>query len=180
MLNTGIFCRSALFPRCAKGGTFDEAALLQFSDVNRDGKFYALSLASRFLLKNDEGAHGYGRRTAAAANNGILARTGSEPSPENKVHYVGFYDLEYGALKRIELEYYKSGLVRKAEHGETAHFQVEWHLSSAAATLNVKEKVLRKDRSAARTMISFLLKGPIKEENIPAELEAFELPTLPR
>lgn len=180
MLNSGVFCRSALHPRCGKNGIFDEAQLLHFSDVHRDGQFYALSIASRFLLRDEEGAHGYGHRTAAVANRGIRERTGEDPTPESRVHYLGFYDLDYVAVRKIDLEFYDAGFSRVPEHGEAAHFQIEWRLKARQGEALAKDKALRKDRSAARTKLSFLLRGPFKVASASCEVDNFELPTLPR
>jgi len=180
MFEGDTVCRAVLYPRCAKNGSFDEAALLQFGDVYRDGKMYALSLASRFLLKDEDGAHGYGRRAAGVANGIFAEKHGAEPVGEDRVHYLGFYDIEYGPLSRVSLEHYHSELTWKVEHGEQAHFQLEWVLTSDLPPGNKTEKVLRKDRSAARTIISFLLSGPVRDPEVDSDLLPFDLPNLPR
>lgn len=180
MLNGDKLCRSALYPRCAKNGVFDEAALLQFSDVNRDGKTFALSLASRFILKTVDEAHGYGRRTATRANDGIKQRNGGEdPNEDERVHYLGFYDMYYGDLQKVSLEHYRSNVRWYLENGEQAHFQMEWHLQTTLAPGNRTDKALRKDRSIARTVMASFLIGPF-EDPVVARVADFDLPTLPK
>jgi hypothetical protein len=184
MLDGDLVCRSVLFPRCAKNGQFDETALVNFTDVERDGSFYALSVASRFILRDETGAHNYGIRTADAANRGIAIRTGRAPLADEEVHYVGFYDLLCGEIRSVPLGFYSSQIRWVLENGENAHFQIEWRRNGKVpeGPGNIDKK-LRKDRTAARTLIASKLRGPFKASTMPLSHLGdgnFELAELPR
>jgi hypothetical protein len=92
---------------------------------------------------------------------------------------MGFYDLNYGELRKVKLEHYSSQIRWRLENGEHAHFQVEWNLTYRGEITRPVEKLLRSDRAAARTMIAGMLKGPFKYDAVDPGVD-FELPELPR
>lgn len=178
----GLLCRAILFPKCAKDGVFDDLALLQLVDVNKDKTVYAMSLASRYLLRDEEGAHGYGSRTAQSINDAYENSRG-EPPPENKrTHYLGFYDVDKLSVLSLPISYYRVELKHKIEHGETAHFNFEMHPTDLQGT---NEKARRHDRNTAMLAMITRLRGPkrrvFNEGHEDAErLSSFQLPELPR
>lgn len=153
----GILCRAILFPKCAKEGVFDELALLQLIDINRDKTVYGMSLASRFLLRTDAGAHGYGERTARQMNADYERARGEEPPENKRVHYVGFYDVVKEAALSLPISHYRIELKHKIEHGEKSHFNFELHPLDLEGT---SDKQRRQDRNTAMYAMVKKLAGP--------------------
>lgn len=184
MFDQDLLCRAALYPKFAPAGVFDEAAFLSLHKIE-DGLWYAMSLASRYLLRTEEGAHGYGRRSANVANAAYRALKGHDPDPlVDKVYYLGFYDLPYWRLSTLPLECYRVEVRWLPEHGEDSHFQLELHRTNHE-TGKVADKRRRRDRTAALVILAMCLWGPRKydpslEDNYPDDLTSAILPDLPR
>lgn len=177
-MSKGWLCRAVLFPKCAKDGVFDDLALLQLVDVNKNKTVYAMSLASRYLLRDDDGAHAYGCRTAENINGAYEASNGSPPPDHKKTHYIGFYDVDKPNVLSLPTDHYHIELKHKVEHGERAHFNFEMHPTDLAGTT---EKIRRQDRNTAMYAMITKLHGPkrrpISNEHEDAErLTSFLLP----
>jgi hypothetical protein len=183
-MSKGLLCRSILYPKCSREGVFDDLALLQLVDVLGNKSVYALSLASRYLLRDEAGAHGYGVRTASRINDAYEARVGSPPPAEKKTFYLGFYDLQKNALKDVSPEHYRLTIRHFVEHDERAHFQLELEDRGLLGAGKANDRLRREDRNVAMMMVLSLLVGPRRRPDIqdgePGPLEWFELPTLPR
>ncbi|PQZ51913.1 hypothetical protein CQ052_05100 [Ochrobactrum sp. MYb15] len=179
MFNGDIVCRSALFPRFLANGVFDENLLLDVTS-NTDKSVYSISVGSRFILRDDNGAHRYGIRAAKLGNERFLRQKGRHPEPlVEKVHYVGFYDLICGDVRSVQMRFYRLGIVWKPEHGNDAHFQVDFTRNNVNAT----KKELRDERLFAISIIATFLKGPFRaidpeEVDLIDELMKIELPEL--
>ena len=177
----GVLCRAVLYPKCAKEGVFDDLALLQLVNEKKDKKVYGLSLASRYFLKDEQGAHGYGCRTAQNINSEYEKNRG-EPPPENKVtHYLGFYDVDKPSVLSLPTSHYRIELKHKIEHGERAHFNFEMHPTDFDGT---SDKARRQDRNTAMLAMITKLRGPSRRPlNGPDDsdrLASFHMPDLPR
>jgi hypothetical protein len=180
-MNRGILCRSIFYPKCARSGVFDELALLQLVDIHNNKSVYGLSLASRYLLRDEDGAHRYGRDTAVRMNEAYETRVGAPPSPEKKTVYLGFYDAPNESLKKVSLEYYELRIKHLVEHGERAHFQLELQDRGLLGTGKSNDKLRRDDRTVAMMKVLSFLSGPRRFSNEGNEVpDDFELPVLPK
>lgn len=175
------FCRAVLYPRFVVGGAFADEALLNFTKMD-DGTCYALSLASRFLLGTDEGAHRYGRHAAEVANARFADRLGRAPSPPTeKVYYLGFYDLVCKDVHHLPMNHYSVSLKWRPENGIDEHFQIEFQQKNTGGTARER----RSDRTAAIGILAKKMVGPQRAildgdlDGFRAELEFVELPTRP-
>lgn len=170
-----LLCRAVIFPKAWNNDIFDVEALLLFT--SEDSRRYALSLASRFLLQDLDGAHAYGCRAAAASNSRFREKNGREPNPiDEAAHYLGFYDLRFEALTGLRLNHYSVSVRWRYENGEDAHFQVEL---DPTGTGSKAER--RNDRTAMKGLVALCLIGPTRggcanDEAIAEELAALVLP----
>lgn len=181
----GWLCRSILFPKCAREGRFDPLALLLLNKVDNEGAVYALSLASKFVLRGEDGVHGYGIRTAARINEAYEMRNGGPPTDKKKTFYLGFYDALKHEYLSISSEHYNISLRYRLEHGERAHFQLELTNKGLLGTGKANDKTRRDDRIAAMEQLLTKLQGPIRcnsaqNDDLPQELKELELPRLAR
>ncbi|CAD7023079.1 hypothetical protein REJC140_00086 [Pseudorhizobium endolithicum] len=182
MLDGDLLCRAALYPKfVTPEGIFDEEMLLTFMPLG-EGESYALSVASHFLSRGNDGVHSYGCGAATIANERFVQKNQRAPSPvTEEVHYLGFYQFTRGQLMSIEMSYYSLRCFWKPEHGADMHFQVEFVPKGAQGT----RKERRQDRRAAVGMLTGMLRGPhrhICQKDLPHKdaLEAVDLPALPR
>ncbi len=180
----GVLCRSILYPKCVRAGVFDDLALVQLFDVNGDKSVYALSLASRYLLKNDIGAHGYGCRTAQRMNDAYQAREGVPAPPEKRTHYLGFYDITGRDVTSLPSEHYAITVRHLTEHGERAHFQLEFQDVSALGASKSADKTRRNDRNLSLQAMVDRMLGPKRhicdQDQLDGGIKDFVLPDLPR
>lgn len=184
MFDKDIVCRAALYPKfiSSTSGVFDEEALLVFSK-NASGQMYALSVASQFLSGGVDGVHSYGCRAADIANSRFQEKHQRPPKPlTEEVHYLGHYDLEYGQIASVGMEYYTIMCRWAPEHGMSEHFQIEFHQRLGVPS-TPKER--RRDRTAAIGILASFLAGPNrhlseKDQVHEEALAAIELPELPR
>jgi hypothetical protein len=184
MFNGDAVCRAALYPKfVTPAGIFDEEALLIFAEIP-DGGVYAMSVASKFLCRNDDGVHTYGSNAADIANERLRARLNRPPQPINEqVHYVGFYEFLYGDFKCIAMNHYSVHCDWLPEHGQDVHFQAEFRPKTTAAESTKKQR--REDRRAAIGVLAARLRGPArhiceKDEPHREALESIDLPPMPR
>jgi hypothetical protein len=179
MFDGDLVCRSALFPKFLSNQVFATEALLNFTKID-DGRVYALSVGSRFLLRTDEGAHGYGCQAARLANKRFVEKNGRPPAPlTEKVHYLGFYDLACGHVRSLELDHYDLEINWRPEHDSDAHFQVEFHRRPSQAS----DRQRRQDRTAAIAVLADMLSGPKRhicdgDQDVAADLSEIVLPEL--
>ncbi len=180
----GVLCRSILHPKCVRDGVFDDLALVQLFDLNGDKSVYGLSLASRFLLVDDAGAHGYGCRTAQRLNDAYQAREGTAPPSEKTTHYLGFYDVVGRAVSSLPSEYYKVAVRHLTEHGERAHFQLELQDVSTLGSSKSADKTRRNDRNVTMQALVDKMWGPKRyradQGQTDNAIKDFKLPDLPR
>jgi len=182
MLTGDAVCRAALYPKfITPSGVFDEEALLNFAGI-KGTEVYALSVASKFICRSDNGVHEYGVTAAEIANARFREKNGRSPEPiDEEVHYVGFYEFLYGDLIAIEMTHYAVHCYWLPENGLHMHFQAEFRPNGR--TGSAREK--RTDRRAAVGILATMLRGPkkhisMKDEPYREALEAIDLPALPR
>lgn len=145
MLDGDVLCRAVMFPRQWRQGVYSPEAALALGRIS-EGRF-AISVGSRYLLKDIEGAHKFGMGTADLANKGLEAREGRPLSPEELQQYVGFYDIFVGAIRGISLEMHRIDILWSPEHNRQEHFEIQ------VSELPSAKQRTRKDRSAERTRI---------------------------
>lgn len=174
-----LFCRSVFFPSIAlKHDFFSDEVLMQFDAA--DDESYGLSVASRCMLVDEAGAHGYGCRTSDKKNERFERENGRKPNPEDEQRfYVGFYDLRPAYFSHIKLDHYSMSLRWVPEEGEDAHFEVR--LDRVAGDFT--DKKLKRDRKLARQLLSMCLIGPHRhvceaDKSKAATLDAVFLPAL--
>jgi hypothetical protein len=178
MQQNDLASRCILYPKAfVSQSVFAPEAFFQFSQVGAAESHYALSVASRFILRTIDNAHEYGCRTAERINTGFERRAGRAPDASERTHYLGLWDLRAGAIRSIELDCYRIQLRAFPEHGEKAHFQVELILANS----NASSKARKKDRRVARTSLTMCLEGPAQrhvcdcDTEIAEELSAIEV-----
>lgn len=176
MLPNDLLCRSVLFPRGFDDDVFELATFMRSKRRYENGPF-VISVGSRFLLKNDEGAHQYGRRAAEVANEGELARSNGVPIPETEiVHYLAFYDITHSDVVGTKADWYRIGVSYRPEHGNDAHFEIE--LSESGGS----RKQRKDDRAAVEMLLASRLVGPVRDvidhpdAKVRARLQAAVLP----
>ncbi len=184
MFNGDAVCRAALYPKfITPAGIFDEEILLAFTEVQNTGN-YAMSVASKFLCRSEDGVHIYGAAAADIANERFHARQGRPPEPiAEQVHYLGFYEFLYGDLIAIPMDYYSIHCNWLPENGLDVHFQAEFRPKAGAFTGTKRER--RNDRRAAVGLLAAKLLGPKRhlceqDEAHRQTLEAIDLPIMPR
>lgn len=153
MLDGDKFSRMIEHPRAFTNGRLDPETYFQFIPTNTAKSVYALSVASKFILKTIDAVHSYGAGVAQEKNNRFLELNGHEPDPA--VTYVGHYDLFLGSINRINLDYYSQGVRWVPENGRTAHFQIELYPSG-----NATKSQLKADRRKARAALFDVCMGP--------------------
>lgn len=181
----GVLCRSILHPKCVHDGQFDPLAFLllnRFGPTNTD---YALSLASRFVLKDEDGAHSYGSRTAVRINEAYAIRHGNAPDQNSTTYYLGFYDGTKEEFLSIQSEHYDVSIRYRLEHGERAHFQLELTNRGILGTGKANDRIRRSDRATTMDQLLDKLVGPARDggalnDDTPKEIRDFVLPKLPR
>ncbi|MEZ2329947.1 hypothetical protein AB6802_09500 [Mesorhizobium sp. RCC_202] len=175
MFPNDLLCRSILFPKSWPNDVFDIEALLRLDSVDKN--VHALSVASRYLLETVDGAHKYGCRAAVAGNKRLEEKNQRPPAPvAEAIHYLGFYDMRYGAVTDISLNYYEIQIRWRFENGEDAHFQIELHPKSGDST----ERQRKAERAAARALLATCLAGPYRhicacDEAFRQDLETIEM-----
>ena len=153
MLPKDIFARSIEYPKDFKSDVLDQEQFLQFSKDEAKKENYALSVASRWLLRNVENVHIYGRFVAECKNDRYRAIHGTDPDPMRK--YLGSYNLFTECIERLDLTHYGAELRWKPEQGQDAHFQIELvHNRKGSRTQ------LKRDRREARSVLFDCRFGP--------------------
>ncbi|MGP4752855.1 hypothetical protein [Agrobacterium pusense] len=164
---------------------FDDLMLVQLVAMNDEKTAYGLSLASRFYLKTDDNAHGYGCRTAARQNDAYTERVGTPPPENKRTHYIGFYDVKKEAINALPLEHYDLKLRHFVENGERCHFQIELHISSDLGSGKAADKIKRNDRNTAMQALVDQMAGPVRhicacDAHLADKLTEIYTPDLPR
>ncbi len=177
MFDGDLICRAALYPKfVTPDGTFDPESLLRLQSSKND-TVYSLSVASKFLCRDAEGVHTYGRGAAKVANDRFIEIHSRPPSPvTEQVHYLGYYELFCGDVRSLKMQYYKPRCYWLPEHGSDAHFQVDFDLCGEGT-----KKERRQDRRAAIGILFDRMWGPERhicpdDEPHRAALEAVDLP----
>lgn len=153
MLRGDLLCRAAIFPKFVNDDVFDEEQLFQPHKVNE--KFYAFSVTSRFCARTENEVHAAGKNTANIQNVAYLDRKGVEPDPRSE--YLGYYELLAGVLHDVNMRCYSVSIRWNPEHGNTAHFQVEFHQTSPGTS----DRDRRTDRRTAINDIAKRASGPV-------------------
>lgn len=181
MFDGDILCRAALYPKFINPeGVFDEEILLNFMNV-KGTELYAMSVASKLLCRSENGVHDYGCKAAEGANDRFTRDNGRAPKPvTEEVHYLGFYEMTYGALTTLSMDHYEVRCYWKPENGLDMHFQAEFAPSGSGS-----RKERRRDRQAAVGVLADRTFGPKrhiakKDEPYRAALEAIDLRPLPK
>lgn len=158
MLPDDCVCRSVLYPRGFAQDDVFELATFMRADRRKGTDIFALSVGSRVLLKNDEGAHAYGQASAKVANEGLLERSGLEELPADQVvHYLGFYDIAYGDVLSTRSDWFWLDVRYRPEHGNDAHFEIELRERKGATRRQRKD-----DKALVELALASRLKGPIR------------------
>lgn len=158
MLSRDIFARSIEHPKDFSNDVLDQEQFFQFSVSEVRKGDYALSVASRWLLRNLAGVHEYGRFVVDCKNARFRQSNGTDPNPMKK--YVGSYNLFAGSIENLSLRHYQVGLRWKPEEGQDAHFEIELTHKG-----NGTKKELKKDRREARSALFDARFGPDICEN---------------
>lgn len=149
-------CRSAAYPKFVRSEVFDEEQLFNFTS-DKDQKVYACSVASRFLLRTDDGVHAYGRAYAHGVNARNAEKLGHHASPSQLCVYLGFYSLRYRTVISVQMTFYRVFVKWRPEKECDAHFQIEFvQLSKDGTKAN-----RRNDRSAAINQLFAGSIGPV-------------------
>lgn len=145
MLPRDIFARSIEHPKDFSSNVLDQEQFFQFSESEVAKGDYALSVASRWLLRTEENVHKYGRFVAGCKNARFKAVKGTDPNPMRK--YVGSYNLFAESIESLDLCHYRVGLRWKPEEGQDAHFQIELTHKGSGTRSNLKSN--RREARAA-------------------------------
>jgi hypothetical protein len=181
MLFDDLFCRAVLFPKAWPNNVFDVEALLRLDEISGADDRYAMSVGSRYILKDEVGAHYYGCATAEKSNQRLQRTAGRQLNTLGEtVHYLGFYDLRYGEVTEIKLTCYDVIIKWRPEDGEDAHFQVE--LVGKVGDWPKKQR--KNERRDARAFLALCLDGPRRhvcdcDSRYRDDLSAIVVPTYP-
>lgn len=149
------FCRSIPYPQLWEEGVLALEALFRLSRIGQDD--WAISVASRYLLKSLDGAHSYGRYVVSKKN---------EVTSKERQTYIGFYDIFCTAVDEVQADHYAIDVRWRPEDGRKEHFQIEI-ISSGTGT--------RRERSSDRTRIiaglAARVVGPFFDPVVAPELE---------
>ncbi|PJT21520.1 hypothetical protein CN884_14035 [Ochrobactrum sp. 30A/1000/2015] len=162
MQDRDLLCRAAVYPSCFSDGAFDEEMAMQLQPLDparKDlSKGHAMSLASYFLCRDDEGVHRYGASLERLGNERKQKNSDQPLDIEKASHYVGFYSGEYRGFSSIELEHHYIRIYWKPENGLDEHFQFEIIFRGAPGTPKAEIKA---DVRIARQTLFGLVAGPV-------------------
>lgn len=153
MFDDDLVCRAIVHPKCAPAGVFDPESYLKLRETSPAKTHYVMSVGSRYLLKDEDGAHRYGCASARITNS-----RQSNPTPENRCFYIGFYDLYYGEIVSINSTYYDIAVVWQKEEVSDAHFHISFVNKSGGGTHAAR----RHDRMAAISLMFARCIGPYR------------------
>lgn len=153
MLPKDIFVRSIEHPKDFPSGVLDQEQFFQFSNDDLAPENYVLSVASRWLLRNIEGVHEYGRYVVQCKNERFFDRHGHGPDPMRK--YLGSYSVFAESVDEVKLPNYRVDLRWKPENGQDAYFQIELILAGTGGN-----RTLKKDRREMRRALFDARFGP--------------------
>ena len=155
MLPNDLICRAAVYPKFVKSDIFDDEQFFDFRPS--DGKkIYVTSVASRYLLRDENGAHDYGEQIARSSNTRLLARDGNIPSGQIVSVYIGFFDLRNKNVVSIQMQFYSIVIAWRPELNCDAHFQIEMWSKNAEGTPSQR----RNDRKTAIALLLDSMSGP--------------------
>lgn len=142
--------RPVIHPKVCPAGVLDEDAYFQFRKI--DNETYRISVGSRFLARNIDGAHSFGLTVADAQDSSARRNKGLQG---RVCYYIGFYDATWGEIRQAETDTYYLELKWSPENGLDAHFNL-----SLCQKSTEKTKAQRKnDRLAIQSKISSFLNG---------------------
>lgn len=102
---------------------FSEERLLALSR-DKGTPNHKTSVGWRKLLPGDADVHGYGCRSAAMSNFKNAEKGRVLVPTQGQAHYLGFYNIDVGAVLRHENEIYKTFVEEWPEEGEDAHCHI--------------------------------------------------------
>lgn len=177
MLPDDVLCRAASYPKAFKAGVFDIEQFFRFDEEHGGGGAYAISVASKFLLRCDEAVHAYGQSIADLQNQRSGAANGQEP--DRRVRYLAFYEGKCSIVSEIAMKHYTLVVRYRPVTRGDAHFQIEMWPTRSTST----KKERRTDRGDAARAIATQFSGPItmgRETYDPDDLDLLDrLPILP-
>ncbi|WP_289150357.1 hypothetical protein [uncultured Salipiger sp.] len=121
MLPKDRFARSIEHPKDFSSDTIDQEQYFQLGE--KPNGVYVLSVSSRFILREDEKIHDYGRKVVAMKNERFAKEKGHDPSPLKK--YIGFYEIFEECANACTDNNYNAVIRWVPENGLDAHFEVQ-------------------------------------------------------
>lgn len=160
-----VFCRAAVFPRCVSAADrLEDSALLQVSGKGLGKR--GISLASRYLCRDEDGVHDFGLRVAAEGNLRLSnANVKLDDSCENL--YLGYYSFYYKDYCSVSSGEANMRLYWKPENGDDRHFQIDISIDAAMVYKKIDEQIGAENEEAAR------LKQKVKAPNRDKRAERF-------
>ncbi len=176
------FCRSVLYPRGFKDGSFDPAQFLEIQTSSENPDVSVMSISSAFLLKGTGAIHAYGCLTAERANARIAERSGTSPDSAKRRRYLGYYTFTRRMALGLGTALHDVGVeCRPEDHGDHAHFQLELYKKDVESA---SKRDYRNDKVDIRNALDLLLSGPHRhvcecDEDERGVLEEVDLPSRP-
>lgn len=164
--------RCVLYPRGIDNNVMAAESIFRLSKKKDDEKCYETSIALSTLFNDEIGRHGYGDRTATAAND--FQKEIGKLSDESQCHYIAHYEFSFGDIYKSTYPYYTICVFSSKEKGLDEHFALEMRPNSKVAT----NRTLRHDRTCFLSDLVKISRGPFKKPNLPSNLSEIELAQL--
>lgn len=174
MLPCDVFCRVAAFPKFMNGEVFDGDQFLKISQDASKPSCYAISIASKFILKDADGVHRYGKAYAQTANERFRIQKGRDPSEADQCVYLGYLSIYSGDIMKLKLDYHDLEIRYREENGSKAHFQIEFSVKN----FQVERKKRTNERLAAVGILMTHFFGPTLDPEVMGHSRLQELASL--
>ncbi|MCD4511503.1 hypothetical protein LQT97_09660 [Brucella pseudogrignonensis] len=177
MLPNDILCRASIYPSCFRKGSYDRE--LAVSLINKDktrkefNMGHALSFASKFLCGDDQGVHEYGIRTEVSGNERKQAMSDAPLTIEQSSHYIGFFDVLFSDLSKIEDEFHYIRIYWLPENGSDEHFQFDMiYIGDPELSKSLIKQALRTTRQKIMKILTNPTPRP-RDEDVSHQVQIF-------
>lgn len=123
MLPKDRLARTIEHPKDFVTDRLDPEQYLQFDPLEAEKINYGVSVASRFILRNDQNLHNYGEKIVNGKNARYKLEKGHDPNPLKT--YVGFSEFYAECVYQLQLTLYRQEIRWRPLGTDDAHFQVE-------------------------------------------------------
>lgn len=116
-------------PKGFVDGVFSLETLFRLDPIDKPLEAYAVSVSSLGHFQNENSAHEYGWRATEAKIAGIEQREGAAMAPDDRLRYLGHYQLNYGWLLRKHWDFHNVSFRCCPDGGlrEHCHIEIQWN-----------------------------------------------------